>query len=118
MPLTLSAGDFIDGPAFVGTNQFGNAVGSEEARFFNASAKWLVYQGYISAAEPMLSNIRECVLTDRGFTVLNAMPESLKGESPLGAQIVSATKSGAKDVAGKLAQEAINFGVGWALRQF
>lgn len=73
--------------------------------------RWLTEEGYLRCeGESMDNDFVAVQLTGKGLVTLNAMPAALDGRGSLGSRISDAVSRGAKQVAQKLAEEAISTG--------
>lgn len=90
----------------------GGDAPNEQGLFFFACIDWLAESGYLRFRDKNHHyGYHDAVLTAKGLEVLKATPESLSTEATLGDQLIDATKSGAKGMLGKVAEQALSLGV-------
>lgn len=84
---------------------------NQNGEFFFACVEWLAEAGYLRVSEKLHdSGFDGVVLTAKGLEALKAVPASLTVGPSLGDQLVDATKSGTKNVVGRLAGEVLSVG--------
>ncbi|WP_371356116.1 hypothetical protein ACA087_06435 [Pseudomonas chlororaphis] len=96
----------------------GGDAPNEQGLFFFACVDWLAESGYLRFKEKNHQyGYHKAVLTAKGLEVLKAIPESLSTGPTLGDQLIDASKSGAKGMLGKVAEQALSIGVRIASKQ-
>lgn len=78
---------------------------------FSYTFSWLHDYGYITYAEPELpiDSFMHVRLTEKGISVLNMIPDSLKEKVTMGSKISNAVKSGAKDIISECIRQAVKY---------
>ncbi|WP_275098085.1 hypothetical protein [Sedimenticola hydrogenitrophicus] len=72
-----------------------------------ATLQWLAEAGLIRTDGCDRHYCRACVLTPKGLHLLNAVPDSLQGKTPLGARLAALIGEGAIDLAKEAVKTAI-----------
>jgi hypothetical protein len=91
----------------------------EDCNFVFAVVSWLEAEGYLRSHSSTLDGVHHrVVLSEKGLRVLRAIPSALETKEPLGEQMRSAVAGGAKSLAKKLIDQAIDLGVRGVFQQY
>lgn len=111
VPIDVNVGDALGFPDMY----HGTGIPPEmsaDAHIAACSVSWLADTGYIKMSGGNSDEFFDLTLTEKGLEVLKAVPDSLTQQSsPLGKQIATAAKSGAKETLRSLVNQALAVGV-------
>lgn len=92
-------------------NEYISGTDTEPNEIFYETMMWLKKYDYITFWEPELGprTFYHVQLTEKGISVLNMIPDSLKEKVTMGSKIASAVKAGAKDIMSECIRQAVKY---------
>jgi hypothetical protein len=104
--VNLAVEDFVDGiPVTRDSRGLHLYKFNGDAKIFIGLVNWLGAEGYLRYSGSSMDTFFEATLTSKSLSILDAAPESLKVNVPLGMRLSTAAKSGATETLKSVARE-------------
>lgn len=79
-----------------------------------STVRWLHDEGYIRVANYSNDNCQGVILTQKGLSVLKAVPDALHSSETMGEKIKSALAEGSKNMVTKVIEQVLDTGIKYA----